>query len=205
MSSSWSYLDPVVLPLLKGTSVLDAGCGMGRWGALIESNYWEAKLPEAPAVDGFDVFAPNVEHCRGRGVYRRVWEHRMPEPLEGRWDTVLAVEILEHLPQQDVAPALAALEAAARERVIVSTPNGPAYRDGHDTPTGFNRYEAHVSAIDVGLLRGHGYHVRGVGLGRYGSRLAAWAKRAGARTTLTTAPWRLPQLAETLVAYKDVG
>jgi len=147
MSSSWSYLDPVVLPLLKGTSVLDAGCGMGRWGALIESNYWEAKLPRAPAVDGFDVFAPNVEHCRARGVYRRVWEHRMPEPLEGSWDTVLAVEILEHLPQQDVAPALAAFEAAARERVIVSTPNGPAYRDGHDTPTGFNSYEAHISAI----------------------------------------------------------
>jgi len=89
--------------------------------------------------------------------------------------------------------------------VIVSTPNGPAYRDGHDTPTGFNSYEAHISAIDIGLLRRHGYHVRGVGLGRYGSRLAAWAKRAGARTTLTTAPWRLPQLAETLVAYKDVG
>jgi len=92
MSSSWSYLDPVVLPLLKGTSVLDAGCGMGRWGALIESNYWEAKLPRAPAVDGFDVFAPNVEHCRARGVYRRVWEHRMPEPrhLENRHAIALA-------------------------------------------------------------------------------------------------------------------
>lgn len=204
MSSSWSYLDHAVLPLLVGSSVLDVGCGMGRWGALIESNYWEAKLPEAPAVDGIDVFAPNVEHCRARGAYREVWEHRLPEPLQGAWDTVLAGEVLEHIPQEHVAPALATFEAAATRRVIITTPNGPAFRGGHDTPTGFNPYEAHVSAIDPPLLREHGYHVRGVGFGRYDSRLAHAAKRAGLRKSLTSVPWRAPRVAETLVAYKDV-
>jgi SAM-dependent methyltransferase len=204
VSSSWSYLDHAVLPLLVGETVLDAGCGMGRWGALIETNYWEAKLPQVPAVDGIDVFEPNVEHCRRRGAYRDVWLHALPSPLEGRWDTVLAGEILEHLPPADVAPALAVLERAARRRVIVTTPNGPAFRGGHDTPTGFNPYEAHVSAIDAPMLARHGYRVRGAGFGRYDSRLAHLAKRYGLRKSLMSIPWRLPRIAETLVAYKDV-
>jgi SAM-dependent methyltransferase len=204
VSSSWSYLDHAVLPLLVGESVLDVGCGMGRWGALIETNYWEAKLPAAPAVDGVDIFEPNVEHCRSRGAYRRVWAHTVPAPLEGSWDTVLAGEILEHLLAADLEPALAVLEAAARERVIVTTPNGPAFRGGHDTPTGFNPYEAHVSAVDAPLLRRHGFAVRGVGFGCYDSRLAAVAKRYGLRKSLTSVPWRLPRIAETLVAFKDV-
>ena len=63
MSSSPSYLDPVVLPLLAGTTVLDAGCGYGRWGTLVRANYWEAGLAAPPEVDGFDAFAPNVELC----------------------------------------------------------------------------------------------------------------------------------------------
>jgi hypothetical protein len=39
------------------------GCGLGRLAGLIESNYWEAGLTAAPAVDGFDAFEPNIEHC----------------------------------------------------------------------------------------------------------------------------------------------
>jgi SAM-dependent methyltransferase len=205
VSSSWSYLDHAVLPLLVGASVLDVGCGMGRWGTLIETNYWEAKLPAAPVVDGLDVFAPNVEHCRRRGAYRRVWAHTLPDALEGRWDTVLAGEVLEHLPADAIEAALEVIERAARRRVILTTPNGPAFRGGHDTPTGFNPFEAHISAVDAPFLRRRGYVVRGVGFGRYDSRLAVMAKRYRVRTSLTFAPWRLPRIAETLVAYKDLG
>jgi ubiquinone/menaquinone biosynthesis C-methylase UbiE len=39
VSSSPAFLDPVVLPLVKGTSVLDVACGLGRWGALPQSNF----------------------------------------------------------------------------------------------------------------------------------------------------------------------
>jgi hypothetical protein len=61
VSSSWSYLDPVVLPLIAGESVLDVGRGLGHWGALIESNYWEARLDAAPAVDGRE--RPSASVC----------------------------------------------------------------------------------------------------------------------------------------------
>ncbi len=204
MSSSWSYLDPVILPLIAGESVLDVGCGMGRWGALIETNYWEARLNSAPAVDGCDAFEPNVEHCRERGAYRRVWVQKLPSPLDGRWDTVLACELIEHIPQVRVAETLDLLEGAAAKRVIVSTPNSPLYRGGSDTPFGFNELEAHVSYVPAELLKRRGYRIYGAGFGRYNSRLALRAARWRLRRSLVSLPYRIPAIAETIVAVKDL-
>src|SRR5438552_1358311 len=96
MSSSASYLDPVVLPLIVGESVLDVACGYGRWCHLIQSNYWEAGLSQPPVVDGFDAFEPNVAHCRRSGCYRKLWQQTLPSALDGTWDTVLACEVIEH-------------------------------------------------------------------------------------------------------------
>jgi SAM-dependent methyltransferase len=204
MSSSWSYLDPVILPLIAGESVLDVGCGMGRWGALIETNYWEARLNSAPAVDGCDAFEPNVEHCRQRGAYRRVWVQTLPSPLDGRWDTVLACELIEHIPQVRVAETLDLLEGAAAKRVIVSTPNSALYRGGSDTPLGFNELEAHVSYVPAELLKRRGYRIYGAGFGRYNSRLALRAARWRLRRSLVSLPYRIPAIAETIVAVKDL-
>jgi SAM-dependent methyltransferase len=205
VSSSWSYLDPVILPLIVGESVIDVGCGMGRWGALIETNYWEAHLPAAPAVDGCDAFAANVAHCRRRGVYRHVWEQKLPSKLDGKWDTVLACEVIEHIPHAETPQALDELEAAAHLRVIVSTPNSPSFRPGHDTPLGFNDWEAHVSYVPREVFAKRGYRVYGAGFGPYESRLAAVAARWGVRRSLTSLPHRFPRIAETIVAVKDVS
>ena len=205
MSSSWSYLDPVVLPLLVGETVLDAGCGLGRWGALIETNYWEAHLPVPPVVDGFDAFEPNVEHCRKRGAYRHLWVHRLPQPLERDWDTVLACEVLEHLPPEQVEETLDVLERAARRRVIVSTPNSQCPQDGSDTIVGFNKLDAHLSYVPRERLRRRGYALLGAGFGRYNSRLALGAERLGVREMLVSVPRRIPTLAESVVAFKDTG
>src|SRR5262249_36773399 len=138
MSSSPSFLDPIVLPLLKGDTVLDAACGYGRWGNLIRTNFWEAGLKEPPAIDGFDAFEPNLELCTRGGAYRNVWRHTLPSPLPGQWDTVLACEIIEHLPEADATRAIDVLEQAARRRVIFSTPNWHYLRGGGDTIVGYN-------------------------------------------------------------------
>jgi SAM-dependent methyltransferase len=205
VSSSWSYLDPVVLPLLVGETVLDAGCGLGRWAALVESNYWEAGLDAAPAVDGFDAFEPNVEHCRSRGTYRRVWQQTLPSALEGTWDTVLAIELVEHVASEHVDEVLETLEGAARRRIVVSTPNSLLLRPGSETPVGFNPFEAHLGHAPRAVFERRGYRVRGVGFGRYNSRLARTAKRLGVRSSFTSLPRRLPAIAETIVAVKDFG
>jgi hypothetical protein len=50
-----------------------------------------------------------------------------------------------------------------------------------------------------------GYAIIGVGFGRYNSRLAIKAKQLGIREMLTSVPRRIPSIAETIVAFKDVG
>lgn len=124
MSSSPSFLDPIVLPLIVGEFVLDVACGYGRWGNLIYANFWEARLSAPPQVDGFDAFAPNVELCQGHHCYRKVWQHTLPHPIEGKWDTVLACEIIEHLPQSDIDRVFAVLEGAARRKSSFRHPIG---------------------------------------------------------------------------------
>jgi SAM-dependent methyltransferase len=207
MSSSPAFLDPVVLPLVQGKTVLDVACGLGRWGALLRSNFWECDGMDAPpAVDGFDAFAPNVENCQRTSFYGRVWQHILPAPLEGAWDTVLACEVIEHLPQESVAETLALLEGAARRRVILTTPNFPALREGHDTIVGFNHYEAHRCSISRRYLKQRGYRLTGAGFGNPDSRLA----RLGARLplppqhVLESIPRLWPRFAQLIVAYKDV-
>jgi SAM-dependent methyltransferase len=204
VSSSASYLDPVVLPLIVGDTVLDAGCGYGRWCNLLETNYWEAGLERPPIVDGFDAFDANVEHCRRRGNYRNVWQQTLPGKLDGVWDTVLACELIEHLPQEAVEEALGELERAAARRVIVTTPNGPALRGGADTMLGYNEFEAHLSHIPAEVLRRRGYKLLGAGWGNPRSRIVRLGTKLRLAGTLQSVPRRFPVLGETLVAVKDV-
>src|SRR5207237_7537080 len=122
-------------------------------------------LKEPPVVDGFDAFEPNLELCKRAGTYRSVWQHRLPGPLPGQWDTVLACEIIEHLQEADAIRAVDVLERAARRRVIFSTPNWQYLRGGGETIVGYNEYEAHHCSIPRSLFRKRGYTVVGAGLG----------------------------------------
>jgi SAM-dependent methyltransferase len=207
MSSSATFLDPIVIPLITGASVLDVGCGYGRWGALIRSNFWEAGLASPPAVDGLDAFAPNVKLCESTGMYRRVWLQQLPGPLEGRWDTILASEVIEHLQQRDVPAVLDALERAATKRVIITTPNFPYFRGGGETIVGFNEFEAHHAYVSQGDLRRRGYRVTGAGFSNPRSWLFRGLRklRVPGRQGLDSLPLAFPSLGHTTVAWKDVG
>lgn len=205
MSSSPSYLDPVVLPLIVGETVLDAACGLGRWGALLETNYWEAGLAAPPVVDGFDAFEANVERCRSRGYYRDVWRHELPDPLPRVWDTVLAVELLEHLRPEDVEGALDALEAAATRRVICTTPSFPCLRPGLDSPVGFNDYEAHLGYVAAETFSRRGYRLRGAGFGRPTSPFVRVANRLRLGPAFAGLPRAFPTLGLSIVAVKDIA
>jgi 2-polyprenyl-3-methyl-5-hydroxy-6-metoxy-1,4-benzoquinol methylase len=204
VSSSPSYLDPIVVPLIKGKTVLDVACGYGRWGSLIRSNFFEAGLPEPPLVDGIDAFLPNVEYCARQSCYRRVWQQALPSPLPSTWDTVLACEILEHIPQERVEETLAILENAAVQRIIISTPNFENLRGGGDTFLGYNDFEAHLSHTPRSFFAARGYRLVGAGFGNPESRVAWLLRKAKRlRPAYEGLPRLFPSLGISLVAYKD--
>jgi SAM-dependent methyltransferase len=168
VSSSPVCLDSVVIPLVWGPKILDVGCGFGRWGYLCTTNYWEthdAELGRIPEIVGIDGFLPNLRMIKNNGCYTQVVNALVP-PLPFKsdtFDTVIMVELIEHLEERKAADVIAEAKRVARRRVILSTPNFPAFRPGHDTMTGFNNLEAHVSYWSRKQLRQFGFSLYGAG------------------------------------------
>lgn len=206
MSSSPCFLDPVVIPLLRGKTLLDVGCGYGRWASLVSTNYWETESGEPMEVDGFDAFLPNVSLCLKKNVYRRVWQQQLPSILSGRWDTVLASEILEHLDEEHVPDVLQTLEKAAKRRVIITTPNWECFRGGGDTIVGYNEFEAHKTYIPREYFLERDYTVIGAGFGNPTHPVVSAFRgmQGDWKSALELLPRLIPELAHTVVAYKDV-
>jgi hypothetical protein len=211
MGSSPAFLDPVVIPLVRGPSILDLGCGWGRWGCLLRSNYFEFGLEEFPQITGIDGNQSCIEACRDLGVYERLECAMLPCELPKKsFDTVLASEVLEHLPLRDALNVLDSCEEAARYRVIVTTPNFLCLRSGSDGPLGFNQLDQHLSMISQRELRARGYKLRGAGFSAQHylpARILARALKFLGESdwkAIAALSYRFPKLAHTTVAYKDI-
>jgi hypothetical protein len=143
-------------------------------------------------------FAPNVEFCTQHSCYREVSTCRLPAVPVGKWDTVLACEVIEHLEQSLAEETLDNLERACNRRVIISTPNWPYYRGGGDTMLGSNDLEAHLSYISREFLRARGYKLIGAVV-RVIKKL-----KLPVESLLESLPRSIPSLGICLVAYKDM-
>jgi SAM-dependent methyltransferase len=94
-------------------SVLDAGCAMGF---LVEALH--NRGVDANGVDVSDYAISQVHPS----VADRCRVGSLSEPLEGSYDLITCIEVLEHLPPAETDAAIASLCAAADTLVISSTP-----------------------------------------------------------------------------------
>jgi hypothetical protein len=210
MGSSPSFLDNVVLPLIRGNTILDIGCGWGRWGCLLRSNFFEWGIHELPVVTGIDGDAACIKACRSLGVYHELHCKVLPAKLpEKAYDTVLASEIVEHLAADQVGEFLDSCEKSARFRVIITTPNFLSLRGGSDGPLGYNELDHHQCMVSQRELLDRGYSLHGAGFSAISylpARLIARAlKILGFKqwNIISSLSFEFPKLAHTTVAIKD--
>ncbi|MDR7550687.1 MAG: class I SAM-dependent methyltransferase [Armatimonadota bacterium] len=182
------------LPNLGGKRVLDVGCGTGGIGFLLR------RLPGGndAYIVGVDGWEPYLEFVRRFNIYDEVHladlANWTPEPF----DIILAVEVLEHLEKEQGLRLLDRLEHAAREVLLVTTPNG----DDRRGPVADVPLEAHRSTWHAREFIRRGYRVRGLGF--------RWSRKERAHGRLALALWyimtplsvRFPTLGDSILATR---
>jgi ubiquinone/menaquinone biosynthesis C-methylase UbiE len=120
MAGFFAALDGA-LPDRPPATALEVGMGEGEVSARLRARY--------PGVAAVGVDLPDDDlagQWRSRGVAGLFGDiARLPFPAD-RFDLVLAIEVLEHVP--DPEAALAEIARVARDRVVLSVPREPIWR-----------------------------------------------------------------------------
>jgi SAM-dependent methyltransferase len=112
---------------LAGRTIVDLGCGYEHPGAHILADLGAGHVLATDLADRIELYdrcpAPNL-------AYRR---HDMTQPLGRRFDAVVCISVLEHLPLADQAAALGHLaDAVSPGGALLMTFDMPGFE--HDTP-----------------------------------------------------------------------
>jgi ubiquinone/menaquinone biosynthesis C-methylase UbiE len=129
----------LVFKEIRGTRVLDVGCGAGVYGYLLR-NKWQdtpsgcgqfrdfgtrdTRLDEPELLAGIDIQIENVRRCKKHNIYDFLAladASRLPFP-DNYVDTILCVEVLEHLVKSDALRAITEFRRVARQRIIITVP-----------------------------------------------------------------------------------
>jgi SAM-dependent methyltransferase len=111
------FFASIVDQLVRGLSprsVLDAGCALG----MVVEAFWDRGIE----AHGIDISAYAISHVRpDMRPYCR--QGSLVDPIEGRFDLVTCIEVLEHMPAADARTAVANLTSITDIILFSSSPN----------------------------------------------------------------------------------
>ena len=131
-----------VMSLIRGTTVLDVGCCFGFLPLLAADRDPRLRVVGTDLVPSAVALADRISRAQGSRARFAAADLMALPVADEAVDTVLAVHVLEHLPAEVSALALAQLRRVARHRVVVAVPLEAA-----PDPT-----FGHVQAFDLGRL-----------------------------------------------------
>lgn len=118
---------------MKPKTILDVGAGCGKWGVLCNEylRYWCDTIPIIDGIEVFRGYESPVHSIYGEIIYDNVMNQL---DRVGKYELVLAVDIIEHLTREDGLKFMGAIKG----RYIISTPNywnpqGPCFGNVHET------------------------------------------------------------------------
>lgn len=140
------YLAPQIIPYIEGTEILDLGCGDGLYGCLMQTCWWQTisgsrepdfvefvnpKRANPDFIVGVDIDEEMLQKSRTYRVYDELvlsYANKLPFK-DSSFDTILCIEVLEHLDKKTQMECLDEMERCARLRIIISTPKGGVIHD----------------------------------------------------------------------------
>ncbi|MFC2011841.1 class I SAM-dependent methyltransferase [Chloroflexota bacterium] len=130
-------------------TVLDLGCG---YNSPIQHCH-------IPFSVGVEVFEPYLIEARKKGIHDEYIRANVTELeiAQKSFDAVMAIEIIEHLTKEEAYRLIEKMEIWARNKVIISTPNGYIQQDGYDN----NPSQVHKSGWTTNEFKNLGYRVHG--------------------------------------------
>lgn len=141
-SSNFAAISPIMSAVMqiKPKSVLDIGCGNGKYGFLIQEymRYWMGI--EEPHIDAIEIFDPYLGIAQSM-IYKKIIQHDALEALwqmeDKEYDLILAVDILEHYEINEGALMLDEMKRVGKN-IIVCTPikvsnQGAAFGNEYET------------------------------------------------------------------------
>lgn len=197
----WPYYLALARKLKGCNSVLDVGCGSWSPLAKVKKNFYS---------EGFDINRPSIqkiERTKTHDKYK-IGDAQKIDEFYGpsSFDAVMALDLIEHLEKKNGLSLLKKMEAIAKEKVIILTPNGfikqASIKD--------NPYQVHQSGWTVEEFKKLGYKVYGQrGLkfirGEYASiKFKPWFFWGCLSTLSQLLVYRFPRFAYQLLAIKEL-
>lgn len=152
-----SWVEPECWIIDKSAeSILDVACGRGLPMEMIKMRM------DVKRSVGVDLFGPYIKECKAKKIHDEyvISDIRKMKFPDKSFDVVMALQVLEHLPQKDAWKVLEKMEKIAKKQVMIATPIGEMYHPAVDD----NKLQLHQSHFYPEEFEKRGYKVTKVGI-----------------------------------------
>ena len=152
-SSRWDNIPDIIniIREVKPQSILDVGCGFGKWGLLAReyTDVWNGNYHPSEwkvRIDAIEIFPDYIQDWH-RAIYNEIIVGDISN-LELGYDLILAIDVIEHL--RDAKADLTILRLKHYSKTLVlsiplgSRPQGKVFN---------NKYEAHRSTWTLDKIK----------------------------------------------------